>query len=113
MSIQVESYGHAVILNLKGDLAEDTLGAFNQEVDRQLEGKEVVDIVLNMQAVTFVDSQAFEALLDLQDRLAERLGQVRLVKCQENVTKILEMTALDSVFESFDDVNEAVKALET
>lgn len=113
MSIQVESYGHAVILNLKGDLAEDTLGAFSQEVDRQLEGKEVVDIVLNMEAVTFVDSQALEALLDLQDRLAERLGQVRLVKCQDNVAKILEITALDSVFESFDDVNEAVKALET
>jgi len=112
MNINAESYGHAVILNLKGELTADTLGAFQQAVDRQLEGKEVIDIVLNLEEVPFVDSAALEYLLDLQDRLNERLGRVRFVKCDENVAKILEITRLDTVFEVFADVPEAVKALQ-
>lgn len=112
MNISVESYGHAVVLNLKGELTEDALGAFQQAIDHQLEGREVVDVVLNLEQVPFVDSAAMERLLDLQDRLAERLGQVRLLKCDPNVWKILEMTRLDTVFETFEDASEAVKALE-
>jgi len=112
MNINAESYGHAVILNLKGELTVDTLGAFQQAVDRQLEGKEVIDIVLNLEEAPFVDSAALEYLLDLQDRLNERLGRVRFVKCDQNIRKILEITRLDAVFEVFEDVPEAVKALE-
>ncbi|NLW87357.1 MAG: STAS domain-containing protein [Planctomycetes bacterium] len=112
MNITTESYGHAVILILKGDLLEDAIEPLRQAVDHQLANKEVIDIVLNLENVPFIDSKAMEYLLDLQDKLAERLGQVRFVKCDENIRKILEITRLDSVFEVFDDVTEAVKAVE-
>jgi len=36
MNITAESYGHAVILNLKGDLTEDSLRAFMQVIDHHL-----------------------------------------------------------------------------
>jgi anti-anti-sigma factor len=111
MSITVESYGHSVLFNIKGELTEDTLAAFNQDVDRQLQEKDVIDLVLNMENVPFVDSDALECLLTLQDRLAERMGQVKLLRCDENVRKILEMTRLESSFEIFKDVHEAVKTI--
>jgi anti-anti-sigma factor len=111
MSITVESYGHSVLLNIKGELTEDTLAAFNQDVDRQLQDKDVIDLVLNMENVPFLDSNAMEYLLDLQDRLAERMGQVKLLRCDENVRKILEITRLESSFEVFTDVHEAVKTI--
>lgn len=112
MNITAESYGHAVILNLKGELEEDSLGAFKQSVEHQLAGKDVVDLVLNCQDVTFIDSVALEYLLNLQGQLAERLGQVRLVKCSEDVRKIMEVTRLDTAFEIFEDIPEAIKATE-
>lgn len=111
MSITVESYGHSVLLNIKGELTEDTLAAFNQDVDRQLQEKDVIDLVLNMENVPFLDSNAMEYLLDLQDRLAERMGQVKLLRCDENVRKILEITRLESSFEVFTDVHEAVRTI--
>ena len=111
MAITAENYGHAVMLNLKGELAEDTLGAFRQVVEHQLENDEVVDVILNMEEVTTMDSAALEYLLDLQDRLSEKFGQVRLAKCEENVRKILEITRLTGEFEVFEDVSEAVKVI--
>ena len=112
MNISAESYGHAVILNLKGDLTEDVLGPFNQAVEHQLAAPEVVDIVLNLEGVPFVDSAALEYMLDLQDRLAERFGQVKLVKVDENVATILEITRLNTAFEVYQDATEAVKAIQ-
>ncbi len=111
MKINAESYGHAVILILKGELVDDSLEAFTQAVDHQLINAEVIDLVLNMELVPFIDSAALEYLVELQDNLAERLGQVKLVKCDENVRKILEITRLDSTFEIFSDASDALKAI--
>ena len=112
MNIAVESYGHAVILNVKGELTEDTLSVLDKSVKHQLENAEVVDIVFNLEQVPFVDSAALEYMLDLQDRLAERFGQVKFVRVEENVSTILEITRMRSSFEIYDDIPEAVKAIQ-
>ena len=72
----------------------------------------MVDVVLNMEQVSFIDSAGLECLLDLQDRLAQKFGQVKLVACDENVRKILEITRLTTGFEVLKDVAEAVKAIQ-
>ena len=112
MNLTAESYGHAVMLNIKGELTEDSLGAFRREVDHQLGGKDVVDLVLNLEKVPFIDSACLDYLLDLQERMAEKLGQVKLAKPDDNVRKILEITRLQGTFEIYRDATEAVKAIQ-
>jgi len=112
MNITAEMYGHAVVLNVQGEMIEESLGDLQASVDKQLGNAEVIDIVLNLEKVTFVDSAALEYLLDLQDQLAQRLGQVKLAKGDENVCKILEITRLARTFEMYDDINEAVKTVQ-
>jgi len=109
MNIPVEDYGHAVILKPKGELAEDTLGAFREAVDHQLADDGVVDVIVDMEDVTFVDSTVLEYLLDLQDLLQDKFGQVRLARCGANIAKILEMTRLNMVFEVFANTEDAVR----
>jgi anti-anti-sigma factor len=65
MKVSAESYGHAVILNLKGEISEDDLSLLNQAVEHQLDDPEVVDLVLNLDGVPFMDSAALAYLLDL------------------------------------------------
>jgi anti-anti-sigma factor len=112
MNLTAESYGHAVILNLKGELTEDSLVALRQAVDHHLSEGEVVDLVLNLEQVPFIDSACLEYLLDLQDKLAEKFGQVKLTNCDSNVMKILEITHLTTNFETLRDVADAVKAIQ-
>ena len=113
MNVTAESYGHAVILNIKGEVTEDAIAAIHEVVEHQLEGKEVIDLVFNLESVPFVDSAALEYLLDLNEKLAERLGQGKLAKPDENIRKIMEITRLESTFEVFDDLSMAVKAVRT
>ena len=111
MKVTAESYGHAVILNVDGELTEESLSMFQPAVEHQLANKEVIDLVLNMEQSPFIDSVLLEYLLNVQDWLAERLGQVKLVKCDENVRKIFEVTRLDTVFEIYDETLQAVRAM--
>ena len=111
MNVTAESYGQAVLLNCKGELTADSLDAFRRAVDHQLQESQVRDLVLNLEQVPFLDSAALEYLLELQERLNERLGQVKLAKLDENVAKILEITRLDSAFQRFEDLTEAVKQM--
>ncbi len=111
MNITAENYGRTVLLNIDGELTEDTVDALRQAVDHQLETQDIVDVVLNMAKAPFIDSTVFEYLLDLQDKLIERLGQVKSANCDENVTMILEMTRLKNDFELFSDVAEAIKTV--
>lgn len=112
MNITAESYGHAVMLIVSGDLTEDSLSTFQKAVEHQLRGKEVADLVLNLEGVPFIDSAGLEYLLDTQESLSARMGQIKLVKCDQNVKKILEITGLASTFEQCDKVDEALKAID-
>ena len=110
MNTTVELYGSTLVLKGKGELTDETLPAFKGDIQHHLAGADVRDLVLDLEHVTYLDSAALEHLLDLQDMLAERLGQVRLAGADENVRKILEMTRLDEGFELFAEVSAAVKA---
>lgn len=110
MNVKAESYGHAVVLNCKGELTADSLEAFCAEVNKHL-GGHVNDLVFNLAEVPFVDSAALEYLLELQEGLVDKLGQVTLTNLDENVAKILEMTRLDGAFTVCKDVVEAVKSI--
>ena len=111
MKVSAESYGQAVVLSFRGELNADSLDALQRAVDAQLAGEGVHDLVLDLAEVPFVDSACLEYLLDLQERLGEQLGQVKLARLEENVRKIFEITRLDNAFEAFEDVADAVKAL--
>jgi anti-anti-sigma factor len=124
MNVNAESYGQAVILNCKGELTSDSLSVLKQAVEHQLaeaspnakDGvgglrSQVRDVVLNLEQVPFIDSAALEYLLELQQRLLERQGQVKLAAMDENVAKILEITRLESSFERFAELTQAVKTV--
>lgn len=112
MKVTAETYGHAVVLNMNGELTEDTLEVFRQVVVHQLKDANVVDLVMNLEAVPFIDSAGLEYLLEVQEELAGRFGQVKLVECDENVQKILEITDLRSTFEQYERTADAVKAVQ-
>jgi len=111
MKINVDTHGQAVVLGFKGELTVESLDGLQRTVDDQLADDDVRDLVLDLAEVPFMDSAFLEYLLGLQERLSERLGQVKLARPDGNVRTILEITRLDSAFEAFEDVAEAAKPL--
>ena len=119
MKITEESYGQVAILVCNGELTDDSLDAFRHAVEqiehRNNEGPDqpdaVADLVLDFEAVPFIDSAGLEYLLDLQEKFAEKVGRVKFANLNENIAMILNITRLDNAFEQFKDVPDAVKAV--
>jgi anti-sigma B factor antagonist len=69
-----------------------------------------VHIVVNLGAVTFIDSTALSTLVAGMKRARQADGDLRLCKLQQPVRMIFELTRLDRAFEIFPGEDEAVGA---
>jgi anti-sigma B factor antagonist len=110
MNIRCEDYDHVTVVGLTGEFTTDSADTFKKSIEERLERK-VRFFVVDLEQTTFIDSKGLESLLWLQEQCDEHLGQVRLCKPDETCKKILNVTRLDSRFDVFGDVTEAVKTM--
>lgn len=110
MKLSYEDHGVITVLTISGELTADQADAFRRSVGERFAAG-ARDVVLNIEHLTLVDSVGLELLLWLLDEVAERGGQVRLVKPDDMVRKILELTRLDRRFDIHDTLESAGKSL--
>ena len=67
-------------------------------------------VVVDLEAVTFLDSSALGALVGVLRRLRERDGQLRIVQPRTAAARIFELTGLDAVLDLYPDRAAALSA---
>jgi anti-sigma B factor antagonist len=110
MKLTFEDHEQMTVMALAGDLAAEDSDRLRKVATERFEHR-VRDFVLDLSALEFVDSKGLETLLWLQEQATERLGQVRLAACQQNVAKILEITRLTGRFDCHSEIESAIKSL--
>ena len=111
MKITCEQHDLYSIATLRGELTKDEVDQFRKTLVENI-NERARDVVLDMSQISFVDSEGLESLLWLQDHCLERLGQIRLAACNENVTTILRITRLNEAIESHRDLPTAIQSLQ-
>lgn len=110
MKFSYQNFGRVAVFTLSGDFTIDDAEQFQRSVSERLESGSR-DVVLDCEHLEYVDSAALEAMLKTKTQAAASSGSVRLVKIDDTVRKILEMTRLDAVFQTATSVEEAVRSL--
>jgi anti-anti-sigma factor len=110
MNVKCEDYDHVSVVAISGEFNSDTTETFRKQIDERLERK-VRFFVIDLQQTTFIDSKGLESLVWVQEQCDEALGTVRLCNPDDCCRKILQVTRLDSRFDVFADVAEAVKTM--
>ena len=67
-------------------------------------------IVLDLSAVSFVDSSGLGALIACQRLMNTRAGELRLCSISENVRALFELMRMQRVFKVFDSREEALRS---
>ena len=99
-----------VILDLNGRItagAEATV--FRERVDSTLSSGKP-NVILNMAEVDYVDSTGLGALVMLATRLRKAEGNMKLLNVNRRNIELLVMTKLSTIFEIFDDEQEAINS---
>lgn len=98
------------VLTLSGEYSQEDVDRF-QRLTMERFAANIKDVVLDCEHLEFVDSAGLESWLRLMDQTKDRRGQLRLVKLDATVSKILEITGLDRTLQAHDSVEAAVRSL--
>lgn len=110
MKISHQDYETVSVLTLSGDYTHDDVEHFKRVAgERRAAG--VKHFLLDCGALEFVDSAGLESWLRLQEGLGEQGGELRLLKPDQTLTKILSLTRLDLAFEAHPTVESAIRSL--
>ena len=109
MKVKVQDYNDVTVVELQGELDSDA-GELFQSTVTEIVAKRMAGIVLDMSGLGFIDSQGLTQLLWARDYCNENKRELRLAGLDENCMGILEVTRLDSVFDHYAELAEAVKS---
>ena len=109
MKIRERAAGRVTILDLEGRLTLETFGVLKDTV-RGLVDTGCRRLVLHLAGVSYVDSIGVAELVRTHAILSNRGGRLKLLGIPKPVDELLTLTRLNTVFESFDAEQDAVRS---
>ena len=109
--IKCEQYNRVCVMTPGDEFTGSDVQTARQTVENALEVKRVVDFVIDLEKVGFIDSTALETMLWIKRKAEALTGQLKLANLDDNCRKILQMTRLDNQFECCRSVAAAVKTM--
>jgi anti-sigma B factor antagonist len=97
------------VLDVTGEIDVYTAPQFKEAINSVLSGGQK-HLIINLTEVTYMDSSGFGALLSATKRLRPVGGTVNLVKCSSSIDRILKITRLNTVFGTFQSIDEALES---
>lgn len=112
-TVSVRQEGDVTVVTLSGRITlGDGWGTLRDTVKRLI-GQGQMRIVLNMKAISYIDSAGLGELVGSYATMTNRGGQMKLVCAENKVRDVLLVTRLYAVFENFPDEAAALESFAT
>ena len=95
MKIKINQTGDIVKINIEGNLETTTLKPFSDKI--AIIPSYVKDVEIDLALVDYIDSSGIRALLTLKKKLKEIDKNLIILKCSENVKRILQLSSLQGI----------------
>jgi anti-sigma B factor antagonist len=97
------------LVTVVGEIDFETAPRFDQSLSEAVEDESTHGIVVDLSAVSFLDSSALNALIRCFERQKQRMEGLCLVARDSRVTTLLEVTRLDRVLRVVPDREQALR----
>ncbi|MBN1550403.1 STAS domain-containing protein [bacterium] len=109
MKIKTRDRDDIAILDISGEI---TIGQgdvqLRKEINELVNNKEIVNIILNLSKVSFIDSSGIGEIVRSYTTVQKHGGKLKLMGLESKVRDLLTITQLITVFECFEGEEEAV-----
>jgi anti-anti-sigma factor len=110
MEIREQRHGAVTVLRPVGPLVAADAAAFSERLETSLRAS-LGRFALDLSAIPFIDSAGLEALLSAADAVADTGRVLKLCGVTDTVREVMDVTALTSAFEFYEDVDSAARSL--
>ncbi len=101
------------VVQVSHALTAATVEAFrNQLTSWQEAESKVLNYVIDLEAVDFMDSAGLGTLISVLKRITERGGDMKIANLQKKPRMVFEITRAYKVFEIYESVEEALKGFD-
>ena len=107
---KIERVGDAYLVLLSGEIDAFTAPSLRDDFHAVVAKDDASVVIVDLSAVTFLDSSALGALVGLFRRLRERDAALRIVEPRTAASRIFELTGLDAVLDLYPDQDAAFNA---
>ena len=110
MTIEEERVAHVTILRLAGRLELDDGDTTLRDHINRLVEEDRVNVILDLTKVTRLDSAGIGMLVSKYLTVKRRGGTIKLLHLTDRTSKLLNMTRLVTVFEIFEQDDQAIQS---
>lgn len=106
----IQDLGDLFLVTLRGEIDAFTAPSLRDDLHKLVDERGAETVVIDLSAVTFLDSSALGALVGVLRRLRERDGRLLIVPPDNAAARIFELTGLDAVLDLRETRDEAISA---
>jgi anti-sigma B factor antagonist len=107
MSFDVKKQDDVTIIDVDGQLIVGNRQELKQKVLDELDGG-ARKFLIDFSGTSYIDSSGLGVLVSLSKKIREQGGELRLVKLNEDLRTLFELTKLDTLFHIASDRQEAL-----
>jgi len=110
MEILQRRDGNVVVLDIYGAISlGESKEKFAQVMDELL-SESSTNVLVNFSGINYVDSTGIGELVGYLNKFVEKNRQLKILKPHERVLKLLQITKLDTMFEIYNDEQQALQS---
>ena len=94
MNIRIDYIDTTLVVKLSGEIDQSCASEIRSDIDREIQLKNVKNLIFDFGGVTFMDSSGIGVILGRYKQIKARGGKTMIVRPQPQVDKILELSGL-------------------
>lgn len=109
MEINRRESGEIIIFDINGEIDLYNAPEIKEKIKEEM-NKNKVNIVINLDKVSYIDSSGIGVLISSLSNLKKVGGALKLINVYASVRKVFELTKLTSFFDIYDSETDALAA---
>jgi len=108
MEMELRQIRNTLLVRIKGEMDMVIADRLRKEIDRKLDGKKVINLVINMEKVTFIDSSGLGVILGRYKKISGLNGKMYIVGASPSVSKILMFSGINKLISMYNSEQDIV-----
>lgn len=99
MEVRMENIGTTLVVKLAGEIDHHSAPELKSEIDRAIGLRSIINLVLDFEGVTFMDSSGIGVIIGRYKQIQARGGKTMIIRVKPQVDKVLEISGVKKLLE--------------
>ncbi len=97
MDVELKQIRNTLVVRIRGEMDMLIAEKIRQEIDEKLKDKNIKNLIINMEKVTFIDSSGLGVIIGRYKKVTASNGRMYIVGAQPPVEKILFFSGINKL----------------